>query len=69
MTFQTAKIIVDEVFIDDSNYLTIYRSKGKEFESVLVNGEPFAKEKDFAQVSKSRGDQILNADSFVKQGF
>lgn len=50
ITFQTAKVIINEIFTDDSNYMTIHRSKGKEFDSVLVNGEPFAKEKDFAQV-------------------
>lgn len=63
MTFQTAKIIVDEVFIDDSNYMTIHRSKGKEFESVLVNGEPFVKEKDFAQVSKVLNDPVIISDT------
>lgn len=50
MTYKTALKIVDEIFVDDSNYMTIHRSKGKEFNSVMVNGEPFAKEKEYAQV-------------------
>lgn len=61
--FQTAKVIVDEIFIDDSNYMTIQRSKGKEFESVLVNGEPFSKEKDFAQVSRVLDKPIIISDT------
>lgn len=63
ITFQTAKVIVDEIFIDDSNYMTIHRAKGKEFESVLVNGEPFAKEKDFAQVSKVLNNPVIISDT------
>lgn len=63
ITFQTAKVIVDEIFIDDSNYMTIHRSKGKEFESVLVNGEPFSKEKDFAQVSRVLDKPIIISDT------
>lgn len=50
MTYKTAKKMVDEIFVDESNYMTIHRAKGKEFDSVLVNGEPFSKEKDIAQV-------------------
>lgn len=50
LTYQTAKIIVGEIFVENSNYMTIHRSKGKEFDSVLVNGEPFAKERNFASI-------------------
>lgn len=68
ITFKTAKIIIDEIFIDDSNYMTIHRAKGKEFESVLVNGEPFAKEKDFAQVSKVIENPIIISDTKDENG-
>lgn len=63
ITFKTAKIIVDEIFVEDSNYMTIHRAKGKEFDSVLVNGEPFAKEKDFAQVSKVLNNPVIISDT------
>lgn len=63
ITFQTAKIMVGEIFIDDSKYMTIHRAKGKEFKSVLVNGEPFKKENDFAQVSKVLEDPIIISDT------
>ncbi|MBE7728023.1 MAG: ATP-dependent helicase [Enterocloster citroniae] len=59
ITFQTAKIMVGEIFIDDSKYMTIHRAKGKEFKSVLVNGEPFKKEKDFAQVPRVLNNPVI----------
>jgi DNA helicase II / ATP-dependent DNA helicase PcrA len=63
ITYKTAKVIIDEIFIDDSNYMTIHRAKGKEFESVLVNGEPFAKEKEFVQVSKVLNNPVIISDT------
>lgn len=63
MTYKTAKIIIDEIFVDDSNYMTIHRSKGKEFESVLVNGEPFAKERDIAQVLRVLNNPTIISDT------
>ncbi len=62
ITFQTAKVMVGEIFIDDSKYMTIHRAKGKEFKSVLVNGEPFAKEKDIAWVSKVLNNPVIISD-------
>lgn len=59
ITFQTAKIMVGEIFIDDSKYMTIHRAKGKEFKRVLVNGEPFKKEKDFAQVPRVLNNPVI----------
>lgn len=63
ITFQTAKIMVGEIFIDDSKYMTIHRAKGKEFKSVLVNGEPFSKERDFAQVSRVLNSPVIISDT------
>lgn len=63
ITFQTAKIMVGEIFIDDSKYMTIHRAKGKEFKSVLVNGEPFKKEKDFAQVPGVLNNPVIISDT------
>lgn len=63
ITFQTAKVIVDEIFVGDGNYMTIHRAKGKEFESVLVNGEPFAKEKNFAQVISVLNNPVIISDA------
>jgi len=50
LTYATAKKIINEIFVEDSNYMTIHRAKGKEFDSVFVNGDPFSSEKDIAQV-------------------
>lgn len=63
ITFQTAKIMVGEIFIDDSKYMTIHRAKGKEFKSVLVNREPFKKEKDFAQVPGVLNNPVIISDT------
>lgn len=76
MTYKTAKTIVDEIFVNDSNYMTIHRAKGKEFVSVMVNGEPFAKEKDIVQVlsvlknptiiSNTLGENALIAEEYTR---
>ena len=63
ISLKTAKIIIDEIFVEDSNYMTIHRAKGKEFKSVLVNGEPFAKERNFAQISTVLGNPVILSDT------
>jgi len=51
LTYACAKKIVMELFSDNSRYMTVHKSKGREFNSVLVNLEPFSGrssvEKDF----------------------
>lgn len=51
LTYACAKKIVLELFSDNSRYMTVHKSKGREFDSVLVNLEPFSSrtssEKDF----------------------
>lgn len=41
LEYKTAKRIVKDIFSEDSKYMTIHKSKGREFDSVLVNIEPF----------------------------
>ncbi len=51
LTYACAKKIVLELFSEESKYMTVHKSKGSEFDSVLVNLEPFSSrsspEKDF----------------------
>ena len=51
LTYACAKKIVLELFSDNSRYMTVHKSKGREFDSVLVNLGPFSSrtssEKDF----------------------
>lgn len=42
LTYICAKKIVIELFSENSKYMTVHKSKGKEFNSVLVNLEPFS---------------------------
>jgi superfamily I DNA/RNA helicase len=43
LTYGCAKKIVLELFSEDSKHMTIHQAKGKEFNNVLLNLEPFAR--------------------------
>ena len=64
LTYSCAKKIVLELFSDNSKYMTIHQAKGREFNSVLVNLEPFAKgaEKDFNPTNIFTNPQIISED-------
>lgn len=51
LTYACAKKIVLELFSENSKFMTVHKSKGREFDSVLVNLKPFSSrsstEKDF----------------------
>lgn len=51
LTYACAKKIVLELFSENSKFMTVHKSKGREFDSVLVNLNPFSSrsstEKDF----------------------
>lgn len=36
MQYRTGRKLVNEVFLDDSKYMTVHQAKGREFEKVLV---------------------------------
>ena len=38
--YKTGRTLVNEVFLDDSKYMTVHQAKGREFEKVLVYMEP-----------------------------
>ncbi len=44
LTLKTLKVMYEEVFTDESKYLTIHKTKGKEYDNVLVNMTPIKEE-------------------------
>ena len=46
LKLKTLKIMVNEIFTEDSKYVTVHRTKGKEYDSVFVNLEPLKDEKE-----------------------
>ena len=53
--------MVNEIFTENSRYVTIHRTKGKEYESVFVNLEPLGDEDELGSIVKELCDpKILN---------
>jgi len=46
LQYKTIELMVNELFTEKSKTMTIHKAKGLEFENVLVDIEPFKKEKD-----------------------
>lgn len=71
ITYSCAKKIVLELFAETSKHMTIHKAKGKEFDSVLVNLEPFSRgdEKDFNPASIFITPQIINTNNPVYEEY
>jgi superfamily I DNA/RNA helicase len=71
LTYSCSKRIVLELFSENSNYMTIHQAKGKEFSSVLVNLEPFARgdEKNFTPTSVFTDPQIIGGDNLAYEEY
>ena len=63
LDYITAKKIINDIFSDSSRYMTIHKSKGKEFDSVLVNLVPFRRE---ARIGISPKEIITNPSIFLE---
>lgn len=52
LNIKTMQVMFEEVFSEDSKYLTIHKTKGKEYDSVLVNLVPVNAEKRLGNILK-----------------
>ena len=59
LELKTLKIMYEEVFTEDSKYLTIHKTKGKEYDSVLVNLVPMGEEKIWGDVLNALETPII----------
>ncbi len=59
LELKTLKIMYEEVFTEDSKYLTIHKTKGKEYDSVLVNLVPMGEEKKWGDVLNALATPII----------
>ena len=52
LNIKTMQVMFEEVFSEDSKYLTIHKTKGKEYDSILVNLVPVKAEKKLGNILK-----------------
>ena len=70
LNLKTLKKMVNEIFTENSRYVTIHRTKGKEYESVFVNLEPLGDEDDLGSIVKVLCDpKILDDDMYIQSEF
>lgn len=62
LTYNTLKIMVEQIFTQNSRYVTIHRTKGKEYNTVFVNLEPVAKEKDLINIIEALENPVIIED-------
>ena len=64
--------MVNEIFTDESKFVTIHRTKGKEYDTVFVNMEPLRDEADLGGIvnvlcnPKIIDDELYNESEFVR---
>ena len=59
LELKTLKIMYEQVFTEDSKYLTIHKTKGKEYDSVLVNLVPVKKERAWGDILNALENPII----------
>lgn len=59
LELKTLKIMYEQVFTEDSKYLTIHKTKGKEYDSVLVNLVPVKKEKVWGDILNALKNPVI----------
>lgn len=59
LELKTLKIMYEQVFTEDSKYLTIHKTKGKEYDSVLVNLVPVKKERSWGDILNALENPII----------
>lgn len=50
LNMKTLRIMFEEVFAEDSKYVTVHKTKGKEYDSVLVNLTPVMEERQLGDI-------------------
>lgn len=63
LDLKTLKVMYEDVFTDDSKYLTIHKTKGKEYDNVLVNLEPIREEKAWGSILNVLENPIIFSNS------
>lgn len=72
LELKTLRIMVNEIFTDESKFVTIHRTKGKEYDTVFVNMEPLRDEADLGGIvnvlcnPKIIDDELYNESEFVR---
>lgn len=59
LELKTLKVMYEQVFTEDSKYLTIHKTKGKEYDSVLVNLVPVKKESAWGDILNALENPII----------
>ena len=70
LTLRTMKMMVYDIFTEDSKYVTIHKTKGKEYDSVLVNMEPLKDERSLGTIIDVLCDpKIIDENNYVASEF
>ncbi len=70
LELSTLKIMVNEIFTNDSKYVTIHRTKGKEYNKVFVNLEPLREESELGGIVKVlTNPKIIDDNQYLETEF
>ena len=67
LELKTLRIMVNDIFTENSKFVTIHRTKGKEYESVFVNMEPLRDEAELGGIVNVLCDPKIIDDKMYKE--